>query len=445
MKKTILILLIAILAFAGIVFAEVDSFRTAKRDAAFKQYGKSVPAKAAVSDRYASEADQNLAEKFSQLRFPENISSALANEVSEGKYSTEKIQTGTHVDAAIKNGVLGAGSTLKWSDPEIKVRVKKYAVGGYVVHHVIGQDIWFRISIPSQEVVKTEVKPAKKGDTNSDSVAKMAKAVQMVKADSVSDKQKKWGSFPESSVWTGAWMKPGKDEGGVWFNWKYLQWFTKYERAENFAIGANLRGDYGKILKNGDADWGYLAPGIMAGYYRGLGLRNSFQTDASLLWRFDKNRQDGFMPALHAELSRVIDYQNRVYIQVDGNYFPGDSWLGPSLNWEHKLNKDWKTIVSAGASLSWLDGDFFSAFMPGIRVKYKNRWNVGFNANILSTMNPLFGIIFAYELTPDINTWYEKQKADSVKVKQEGTNNSDLQQIEISEQTIDEMEKEGGR
>lgn len=448
MKKIILIWMAMMLAFAGIAAADSSNLRAAKRDAALKQHSKSVSVQATVASALAPDDVQALVKK---LGFPENISSALARKVGEGKYQPGKIKSGIHVDAVIKNGVLSAGSTLKWKDPDYVFRVEKYTEGEYVLYHVVSkQDMWFRIGdVPMQEVAKTEVKPEVKGEA-APVIVEKAETVQTVEANKFSEngnapetKQKKYGSFPEASIWTGAWTNPKYNTGGFWFNMKYLQWFTKYEQPENFGIGANIRGDYGKILKNGHADWGYFAPGIMAGYYRGLGLRNSFQADASLLWRFDKNRQDGFMPAFYAEFNRVLNYKNRLIFQVDGSYFPDDSWLGPGIYWEHKWAKDWKTVAGAGASLSWLDGDFIDGFMPSLRVRYKNRWNVGVNANLFTGLGTFYGIGLAYELTPDITTWYQEYEKGTIKMKQEGTHGVPDLNIEISEKTIDEME--GGK
>ncbi|NTW27513.1 MAG: hypothetical protein HGA36_04270 [Candidatus Moranbacteria bacterium] len=255
--------------------------------------------------------------------------------------------------------------------------------------------------------------------------------------------QKIWGSFPELSLWTGAWMNPKADTQGVWMDLKYLQWFTKFEQPENYGVGARLRGDYG--WKSGsNADWGYIAPGVAAGYYRGLGLRNSFETDAALLYRFDMNRKDGLMPTGHVEFNHILGYKDRLIFQVDGNYFPHDSWLGPGIYWEHKLDKDWKVIAGAGASLSWLDGDYLSGFAPSVKVKYKNKYTVGLTANLFTGVGSFFGVIAAYESTPDISTWYAEynQKTISLKqgMKQDQQNEGDSMGIKFK--NYNEMEKE---
>ncbi|EKE19792.1 MAG: hypothetical protein ACD_8C00104G0002 [uncultured bacterium] len=261
-----------------------------------------------------------------------------------------------------------------------------------------------------------------------------------------SENQRLWGSFPEASIWAGAWLNTKHDTKGVWYDLKYMHWFTKFEKPENFGLGLGFRGDYGK--NKAGYKWGYNAPGVRAGYYRGLGLRNSFETDAGLFYRFDRNRPDGFMPTIHAEFNRVLDSKNRLTFQVDGNYFPNDSWLGPGIYWEHKLSKDWKVTTGAGASLSWLDGDFISGFAPSVKVKYKNRYTVGLTSNLFSASGPFFGVILAYELTPDMNSWYESYKKETIKLikegKQEAPAGFDLNDplgIEISEQPIDEMAK----
>jgi hypothetical protein len=259
-----------------------------------------------------------------------------------------------------------------------------------------------------------------------------------------------WGSFPEISVWTGGWLNPEGDTGGLWASMKYLQWFTKYEKPENFGVGLSVKADYGKVIKNGNADWGYIAPGPSVGYYRGLGLKNSVETDAALLYRIDKNRTDGLMPTFHLELSHRIDPKNRISFQVDASYFPGDSWIGPGFFWEHKFGKDLKLIAGVGGSLGFLDGSYIPGFVPSIRLKYKNRLNIGFSATLFTGAGPFYGVILAYELTPDINTWYETKKVKSVRLIKngeitKGPDGSNPLEIKITEKTINEMEKEEGK
>ncbi|HBR71345.1 MAG TPA: hypothetical protein DEA27_00865, partial [Candidatus Moranbacteria bacterium] len=263
--------------------------------------------------------------------------------------------------------------------------------------------------------------------------------------------QPEWGSFPEISAWAGAWRNPSAGTDGYWVNLKYLQWFTKYEKPENFGIGANVRWDDGK--NSTGYDWGFLAFGPSAGYYRALGLRNSFETDVSLLYRIDEKRENGFMPSAHIEFGHRLDYKNRLTFQVDGNYFPNDSWMGPGIYWEYKINKEWKVITGAGASISWLDGDVYTGFMPSVRVKYKNRYNIGVNLNLFTGLGTFYGLTAAYELTPDINTWWENKKDKSVSLVSEGeqvvqnqeqvaSDQGVEQTVEISEKTIEQIIQE---
>lgn len=242
---------------------------------------------------------------------------------------------------------------------------------------------------------------------------------------------KEWGSFPEASVWTGGWMNPTADTWGVWGDPKYLQWFTKYEEPENFGLGGRVKMDYGE--NDSGYDWGYIAPGPTFGYYRGLDLSNDFEMDISFLYRIDKRRDDGLMPTLHAEFNHILDYKNRLTFQVDGSYFPGDSWLGPGIYWHHKIDQNWKVVTGAGLSLSWLDGDFFSGFMPSVRVKYKNRYSIGFNANLFTGLGTFYGIILAYELTPDIHSWWQEKNAAGVRF---DNPKSDEKISEFSEQDL---------
>jgi hypothetical protein len=257
-----------------------------------------------------------------------------------------------------------------------------------------------------------------------------------------STEPKTWGSFPEASAWMGAWMNPTADTKGAWANLKYLQWYTAYEKPENFGIGANIRWDHGS--NSTGYGWGYFAPGPSIGYYRGIGLRNSFQADVSLLYRFDERRDNGFMPTVHVEFSRILDYKNRLTFQIDGSYFPSDSWMGPGLYWEHKLSKDWKVITGAGASLGWTDGDFFSGFQPSLRVKYLNRWNLGINATLFTGLGTFYGVTAAYELTPDMKTWWENKNAAGIKKVSDGSGNNNMP-IEVSEKSIKQLivEEEG--
>ncbi len=249
---------------------------------------------------------------------------------------------------------------------------------------------------------------------------------------------KVWGSFPELSAWTGGWINPTAETKGVWVNLKYMQWFTKYEKPENFGLGFNVRGDYGK---NGTGyDWGYFAPGPSVGYYRGLGLYNAFEADVSLLYRFDKRRDNDWMPTAHVEFSHRLDYKNRLIFQVDGNYFPNDSWIGPGIYLDHRLNEKWKFIGGFADSISWQDGRWYSGFMPSVRFKYKNRWNFGVNATLFTGLGTFYGVVVAYELTPDINTWYELKKDKSVSKKNSGDFDQDTEsKVTVSEQTIDEL------
>jgi len=248
-----------------------------------------------------------------------------------------------------------------------------------------------------------------------------------------------WGSFPELSAWAGGWINPTAETKGVWVNLKYIQWFTKYEKPENFGLGFNVRGDYGK---NGTGyDWGYFAPGPSVGYYRGLGnLNNAFEADVSLLYRFDKKRDSGWMPTAHVEFSHRLDYKNRLIFQVDGNYFPNDSWIGPGIYLDHKLNKEWKVIGGFANNISWQDDKWYSGFMPSVRFKYKNRWNFGVNATLFNGLGTFYGVVVAYELTPDINTWYELKKQKTIVKKESGDFDQDNEsKVMVSEQTIDEL------
>jgi len=132
----------------------------------------------------------------------------------------------------------------------------------------------------------------------------------------------------------------------------------------------------------------------------------------------------------------MLDYKNLLTFQVDGSYSPGDSWLGPGLYWEHRINKKWKVISGAGASLSWQDGDFFSGFAPSLRFKYDNRWSIGVNANLFTGLGTFFGIVAAYETTPTAKTWLETRQAKKVITKEIGSGNTDLSGVAISEKTI---------
>ncbi|HOF42453.1 MAG TPA: hypothetical protein PLF30_01090 [Candidatus Moranbacteria bacterium] len=240
----------------------------------------------------------------------------------------------------------------------------------------------------------------------------MATGEELVISEEQAQPAKVWGSFPEASIWAGAWINPKMDTQGLWATAKYLEWFTKYEKPENFGIGAKVRGDYGwKSMDGSDPNWSYYAPGPSVGYYRGLTLRDSIEADFSLLYRFDKNRDDGFMPDLHAEYNRILGYKNRLTLQVDAVYFEDDSWVGPGAYLHHRLNKDWKVIPGVGASLSWIDGDYISGFQPSLKFKYRNKWTIGATANLFTGNGSFFGIVAAYEFTPDINTWYETKKA----------------------------------
>lgn len=247
-----------------------------------------------------------------------------------------------------------------------------------------------------------------------------------------------WGSFPELSAWAGGWINPTAETKGMWVNLKYMQWFTKYEKPQNFGLGFNVRGDYGK---NGTGyDWGYFAPGPSVGYYRELGLYNAFEADVGLLYRFDKKRDNDWMPTAHLEFSHRLDYKNRLIFQIDGNYFPHDSWIGPGIYLDHKLNKNWKVIAGVADSISWQDGRWYSGFMPSVRFKYKNRWNFGANANLFTGLGTFYGVVVAYELTPDVNTWYELKKDKSVSKKNSGDFDQDAEsKVTVSEQTIDEL------
>jgi len=255
-----------------------------------------------------------------------------------------------------------------------------------------------------------------------------------------------WGNFPEASAYVGAWKNPTSDTEGEWVNLKYMQWFTRYEKAENFGIGVNVRADYGRNTQTGN-NWGYLAPGPTVGYYRGIGQKSSFETDLGLLYRFDKNRDSGLMPVLHAEYSRKINYKNRLSFQVDGNFFSNDSWAGPGVYWESKVNKNWKVTAGAGASINWLDGDTITGFMPSVKVKYKNRFSLGLSANLFSEFGASFGIIGSYELTPDMDAWYKAHKSKGVKqLNKETVSDSDQGEepkIGVSNETIDELIQKG--
>lgn len=255
----------------------------------------------------------------------------------------------------------------------------------------------------------------------------------------VPEGQRVWGSFPEASVWTGAWVNPKHDTWGFWTDFKYMRWFTNYEAPQNYGLGLGLRTDYGE--GRGKSEWGYVAPGVRAGYYRGLGLRNSFETDGGLFYRIDRNRQDGLMPTIHTEFSHTVDYKNRLIFQVDGTYFPHDSWLGPGVYLEHKLSKDWKVIAGAGASLGWLDGDFNTGFMPSVKLKYRNRYTFGVTSNLFTSQGSFFGIVAAYELSPTVTDWYQNKKAEKIKQVSEGEVPNPANQILISEKTIEEMDK----
>lgn len=223
------------------------------------------------------------------------------------------------------------------------------------------------------------------------------------------EQEKVWGSFPEASIWAGAWMNPDYETSGVWANLKYLQWYTKFEKAENFAIGATVRGDYGATAK-APIDWGYLALGPRVGYYRGLGLRNSIEIDAGLLYRFDENREGGPMGSIHAEFDHLASYKNRVIFQVDADLFPGDSWVGPGIHLDHKVNKDVRVVPGAVLSMGFLDGETIMGFMPTLKAKYRNRFTVGVNANLFTGQGTFLGVVAAYEFTPDIFTWMEDKK-----------------------------------
>lgn len=254
-----------------------------------------------------------------------------------------------------------------------------------------------------------------------------------------SESQRIWGSFPEASVWTGAWVNPKHDTWGFWTDFKYMRWYTNYEAPQNYGLGLGLRTDYGE--GRGDSKWGYLAPGVRAGYYRGLGLRNSFEADGGLFYRIDRNRSDGLMPTIHAEFSHTLDYKNRLIFQVDGTYFPHDSWLGPGVYLERKLSKDWKVIAGAGASLGWLDGDFITGFMPSVKFKYRNRYTLGVSSNLFTGQGAFFGIVAAYEFAPTVTDWYQNKKVESIKQVKEGEAQNAANGILISEKTIEEMDK----
>ena len=256
---------------------------------------------------------------------------------------------------------------------------------------------------------------------------------------------KTWGSFPEISIWFGGWFNPEAETQGVWLVAKWLEWFTTYEKPENFGIGASLRADYG-WLSDSKVDWGYVAPGPTVGYYRGLGLRDSFQTDISLLYRFDQNRDNGWMPTAHVEFDHIFDYKNRLIVQVDGVYFPGDSWLGPGIHWEHKLNKNWKITSGATASIGWLDGDVITGFMPDLMFKYNNRWSFGISANLFTGLGTFYGFKAAYELKPDIDTWWQTKNAAGVKTKKVSEEDilDEASGIEVSKKTIDQLIEEEG-
>lgn len=292
---------------------------------------------------------------------------------------------------------------------------------------------------PPAESVKVSPQPiAPSAQVAESRPAEKPQAAPAVESQVASESQRIWGSFPEASLWAGAWVNPKHDTWGFWTDLKYIQWFTKFEEAENFGLGLGLRTDYGE--GRGESKWGYVAPGVRAGYYRGLGLKNSFEADGGLFYRIDRNRQDGLMPTVHAEFSRVLDYQNRLIFQVDGTYFPHDSWLGPGVYLEHKLSKNWKVTAGAGASLGWLDGDFFSGFAPSLKFKYKNRYTLGVTSNLFTGQGTFFGLVAAYELTPTINDWYQSKKEKSIKqVSQSKSEKFDG--VKISNKTIDEMDK----
>ena len=256
---------------------------------------------------------------------------------------------------------------------------------------------------------------------------------------------KTWGSFSEISIWLGGWFNPEAETQGTWINAKWLEWFTKYEKPENFGIGASLRADHG-WLSDSEIDWGYVAPGPTVGYYRGLGLRDSFQIDASLLYRFDQNRDNGWMPTAHAEFDHIFDYKNRLIVQVDGVYFPGDSWLGPGVHWEHKLSRNWKVTSGATASIGWLDGDVITGFMPDLMFKYNNRWSFGVSANLFTGFGTFYGFKAAYELKPDADTWWQTKNAAGVKTKKVSEEDilDEASGIEVSEKTIDQLIEEEG-
>jgi len=456
MKKWLVFFLLITMLFASVVSA--SDMRESRRDALLKQYGTTTTVAPVMVTNLTTSLTE-VEDRLLKLGYPEEISKALAQKVGKREFQTEEIASGTRADAVVKNGILYGNSTLQWKDVGIRATIEKYVVINYVVQHVRGQDTWFRIGkLPAQTVAAPVAVVSNSIEAPTQNAVNLATTAPQTlgakNSEAISDietlkaNQKKWGNFTEASVWTGAWMNSKYHTGGVWFNLKYLKWYTKYEKPENFGVGINVRGDYGKILKNGKANWGYLAPGPMVGYYRGLSLRNSIEADASLLYRFDKNRPNGLMPTAHLEFNRILDYKNRLILQVDGSYFPKDSWLGPGVYLEHKLNKEWKVVVGAGASLSWLDGDFISGFQPSVRFKYKNRLNIGFNANLFTGLGTFYGIVLAYELTPDINSWYEDYKVSTVKLIKEGKmeapagfETQDPIGIEIMNQTIDEMDK----
>lgn len=86
-----------------------------------------------------------LAKKLEKLGYSADISMALAEKVGRKEYQQEKFVPGIHVAAIIKNGQLQSDAKLTWDEPEKQVVTERYAEGDYVVYHVIGQDVWFRI------------------------------------------------------------------------------------------------------------------------------------------------------------------------------------------------------------------------------------------------------------------------------------------------------------
>lgn len=262
----------------------------------------------------------------------------------------------------------------------------------------------------SEDVIEAEKEMQKQTEANLKKAAKSGMTASASKHSIVPDTGKpgeskdevSYHKFFEFDATLGGWK--GSKTKGVYSLVEGIKWWGNENGDQNIGIGGVLQLDKG--WGENSASWGFVAPGIEAGFWKNLNDKTYILIKPRISYRFNQHTpwndkpNQGIMLGGYGEVSHVFSARDLGIIAADGNYFVHDSYASVRAYWERLVSKEWKAKVGVGPVGHFSKDESTFGISPALIAKYRDTVSVGVTVDT-SKGGPFYGAFVTYEFNSD--------------------------------------------